>query len=162
MYPTPPSQANLLSIPFLRDQFKCPVGYSDHTEGIWACIGAVALGARVIEKHFTMDRRQPLGDHRLSAEPEELKEMVERIRSMEFMLGVYGKPTARESDMKNRLRRSLVTVRSLPAGTVLRKEHLAAVRPGGGISPWDVDQIIGKTCRRDLEEGTTLSWSDLN
>ena len=161
-YPTKPSDANLKSVSYLKDKFKCVVGYSDHTEGILACVGAVALGARVIEKHFTLDKKQPLGDHRLSAEPVELKELVQKIRLLETMLGFYGKPVAGEELMQNKLRRSLATTRALKCGTVLQASDLIAIRPGEGISPWDLDRVVGKVCQKDIGEGAFLSWSDFN
>lgn len=162
-YPTPPEEVNLRAIPFLAQRFAVPVGYSDHTVGGAACIAAVALGATVIEKHFTFDRSQPLGDHKLSAEARELAEIVAAIRLTEQALGRFEKdPGAQERLMRTSLRRSLFTSRAIPAGERLTADCLMAVRPGDGIPPTRVDEVVGRRARTALAAGQKLTEGDLD
>lgn len=163
-YPTPPDQANLASIPFLRDRFGLLVGYSDHTLGVQACEAAVALGAVVIEKHFTDSKTgRTLRDHALSAEPDEMATLVERIRKLEPMLGHYGKaPMPAEVDNRQSMRRSVAAARPIPAGTVIAGEMLTVLRPAEGIPPSEFGRVIGRHAARDLAEGDILRWEDLS
>jgi N,N'-diacetyllegionaminate synthase len=132
-YPTPPQQANLAAIRTLADRFGDTVGYSDHTLGIEAAVGAVAVGARIVEKHFTLDKEQSdFRDHQLSADPPELAELVRRIRQVEAMLGDGVKaPQACERDAVAALRRVPVARRDLVAGTVLGPQDIVWLRRGG-------------------------------
>lgn len=160
-YPTPPEEVNLRAIPFLAGQFGVPVGYSDHTIGITACLGAVAMGAVAIEKHFTFDKNQPLGDHKLSADARELAEMISGIRFLEKSLGRYEKvPGEHEQRMRVYLRRSLFVSKDSPAGAILSKDCLAALRPGDGISPDRIKEIATKRTRHFIPAWRKLTAED--
>jgi sialic acid synthase SpsE len=128
------------------------VGYSDHTRGIEVAIAAVALGASVIEKHFTLDRNLPGPDHKASLEPDELKAMVAAIRNVEQALGV-GTKFATPSELKNRPigRKSIVAARAIEAGEILSVDNLTAKRPGTGISPMRWDELVGRKAARRYE-----------
>ncbi|MBI5570939.1 MAG: N-acetylneuraminate synthase family protein [Desulfomonile tiedjei] len=155
LYPTPIEKANLLSIPHLRDRFGVPIGYSDHTLGVAACLGAVALGALVIEKHFTLDKNQTIGDHKLSAEPSEFKRLVEEGSLVQKALGEYGKPLS-DGDARKPMRRSLVATRDLPAGTRLTMDMMIPLRPGDGIAPSRIDEVIGRVLTAGVKGGEPL------
>lgn len=137
-YPTPFEDVNLLAIKTLQQAFKVPVGYSDHTLGIHIPIAAVSMGAQVIEKHFTLDRKLPGPDHLASLEPNELKEMVRCIRDIEVALG-NGIKTTSSSERENRIlaRKSIVARCSIKAGEILSEKNLYTKRPSGGISPME-------------------------
>jgi len=161
-YPTRLEDVNLRVIPTLVEALGLPVGYSDHTEGILIPIAAVAAGAVVIEKHFTIDRGLPGPDHTASIEPGELAEMVDRVRKVERALGVADKqPMASEIPVRDLVRRSVTLIRPLVAGATLSREDLALLRPGDGIPPKDLARVIGRRTAHALAEGTTLQWSDL-
>ncbi len=152
-YPTPYEDVNLNVLKTLRDKFGCEVGYSDHTRGIEVPIAAVALGATVIEKHFTLDRNMEGPDHKASLEPDELKNMADSIRHIEKALGTaYKEPT--ESEKKNIAiaRRSIVASRRIQKGEVLTEENITTKRPGSGISPMRWLQVLGTKAIRDFEE----------
>jgi N,N'-diacetyllegionaminate synthase len=161
-YPTRVDDVNLRVIPMLMEKLALPVGYSDHTEGILIPVAAVAAGAVVIEKHFTLDRGLPGPDHAASIELPELAEMVRRVREIERALGSTRKePTPSEIPVRDLVRRSVTLVRSLEAGVVLVREDVALLRPGDGIPPKDLHKVIGRRTANALAEGTTLQWSDL-
>jgi len=161
-YPTRLEDVNLRVIPMLIEALGLPVGYSDHTEGILISVAAVAAGAVVIEKHFTLDRGLPGPDHTASIEPGELAEMVDRVRQVERALGVADKqPMASEIPVRDLVRRSVTLIRPLAAGATLSREDLALLRPGDGIPPRDLERVIGRRVAHALAEGTTLQWSDL-
>lgn len=152
-YPTPFEDVNLNVLKTLKERFGYEVGYSDHTRGIEVPIAAVALGATVIEKHFTLDRNMEGPDHKASLEPEELKQMTESIRHIEKALGSADKqPT--ESEKKNIAvaRRSIVAGRKILKGELLTEENITTKRPGNGISPMLWMQVIGTKAIRDFEE----------
>lgn len=152
-YPTPISDVNLNVMLSMRDSFNYPVGYSDHTQGIEVDLAAVALGATVIEKHFTLNRNLPGPDHKASLEPNELKSMVDGIRKIELALGSKEKkPTLAE--MKNRLiaRKSIVAKTSIKAGEVFTNNNITTKRPGSGINPMLWNNVIGSKAIRDFEE----------
>lgn len=150
-YPTPYSDVNLLAMPAMGEKLKVKIGYSDHTQGIEVPVAAVALGATVIEKHFTMSRTLPGPDHKASLEPSELKEMIRQIRNVELALGDPEK-TVSQSEKENIevARKSLVAARDIKKGEKFSTENLAVKRPGNGISPWDIDKVVGKTAGRDF------------
>lgn len=149
-YPTPMHEVNLRAMETIRSAFNVAAGYSDHTEGIEVAIAAVALGASVIEKHFTLDRGLPGPDHSASLEPEELRAMVSAIRNVEQALGNGIKcPTPCETRNKPVARKSLVARRMIYAGEVFSVENITAKRPGTGISPMLWDEFIGRTAQRD-------------
>jgi N,N'-diacetyllegionaminate synthase len=139
-----------------------PVGYSDHTLGLAVSTAAVALGAAVIEKHFTLDRNLPGPDHRVSLSPDELGALVRQIRDVEQALGMPEKrPTADELPVRALVRRSVTAVRAKRAGEIMQSNDLALMRPGTGITPGEMDQVIGRVLVRDISAGRTLEWADL-
>ena len=152
-YPAPISEVNLLAMQTIKENLDVAVGYSDHTIGIEVSIAAVALGATVIEKHFTLDRNLPGPDHLASLEPDELKSMVSQIRNIEVALG-DGVKRAMPSELENisLVRRSIVANYAIKKGEIFSELNLAAKRPGTGISPMDWDRIIGNKARRDFHE----------
>ena len=152
-YPTPFADANLRAMTTLAAAFTLPVGYSDHTLGIEACIAAVALGAEVIEKHFTLDRALPGPDHRASLEPHELDAMVKAIRNISLALGDGKKiPSASEQRNSAIARKSIVAARTIRQGEAFSEDNLTTKRPAGGLSPMLWDQIIGKTADRGFQK----------
>jgi len=152
-YPTPMADVNLRAMLTIRDAFGVAVGYSDHTLGIEVPVAAVALGASVIEKHFTLDRNLPGPDHKASLEPGELKAMVAAIRNIEQAMGDgIKRPSASEAKNKPIARKSLVAACPILAGEVFTAENLAAKRPGTGISPMRWDEIVGTQAQRNYKE----------
>jgi len=156
-YPTPMEDVNLLAMNTIKKAFNVDIGYSDHTLGIEIPIAAAALGAKVIEKHFTLDKNMEGPDHRASLDPLELKLMVRAIRNIEKAMG-DGVKKASPSELRNKsiARRSIVARRYIRKGEVFSEENLAAKRPGTGVSPMSWDEILGKTARRDYEEDTMI------
>ena len=161
-YPAKIEDMNLRAMETLRYAFKLPVGLSDHSIGITMPIAAAALGACVIEKHFTLDKNLPGPDHRASLEPDELKQMVRAIRDVERALGNGAKRPA-QSETNNRLnvRRSLTAALNIPEGTILTPNMLKPLRPASGISPTLVEHVVGRKARRSLIAGQLIVWSDL-
>jgi N,N'-diacetyllegionaminate synthase len=150
-YPTPMRDVNLRAMLTIRDTFGVEVGYSDHTPGTEISIAAVALGATVIEKHFTLDRNLPGPDHKASLEPHELSAMIAAIRNIEVALGDgIKRPSPSESKNIPIARRSLVASRAIRAGEVFTESNLAAKRPGTGISPMRWDEVLGHPALRDF------------
>lgn len=150
-YPTPMQEVNLRAMQSMQTAFAVPVGYSDHTVGIEVAIAAVAMGASVIEKHFTLDRSLPGPDHKASLEPPELKAMVNAIRNIEAALGDGVKRlTASEAGNKAMARKSLVAAAPIRAGESFTATNIVSKRPGHGISPMRWDEVIGRTARRDF------------
>lgn len=151
-YPTPVSDVNLLAMVKMHEELGLPVGYSDHTLGIEVPIAAAALGAAVVEKHFTLNKNMEGPDHKASLEPQELKRMVEGIRKTELALGV-GIKQASDSEKENRdiVRKSIVAASGIKKGEKYTEENLTVKRPGIGISPMRWDEVIGKTAGRDYE-----------
>lgn len=152
-YPTPMNEVNLRAMQSIHLSLGVAVGYSDHTPGIEVAIAAVAMGASVIEKHFTVDRDLPGPDHKASLEPEELKAMVAAIRNIEIALG-DGIKRLTESEARNKpvARKSLVASRRIKAGDVFGDQNVTAKRPGTGISPMRLDEVIGRIAPRDFAE----------
>jgi N,N'-diacetyllegionaminate synthase len=150
-YPTPAADVNLRAMLAIRDAFGVAIGYSDHTNGIEVSIAAVALGASVIEKHFTLDRNLPGPDHKASLEPAELKAMVSAIRNIEHAMGDGVKrPSPSESKNIAIARKSLVAARAIHAGEAFSESNLAVKRPGTGVSPMRWDDVIGQKAPRDF------------
>lgn len=158
-YPAPPESANLLAIRTLARETSYPVGYSDHTLGIDAALLAVALGARVVEKHFTLSKTQSaFRDHQLSAEPSELAELVRRIKGVQAMLGDGIKAVLPvEEAVVKAARRSIVAKRALPAGHVIAPEDLDWLRPGGGLPPGREMALVGRALRRAVAAGEMIT-----
>ena len=151
-YPCPYEGVNLKAMQTMRDAFHLPVGYSDHTQGIEVPIAAVAMGATIIEKHFTLDRNMEGPDHKASLEPDELKAMVTAIRHIEAALGTGEKEPA-ECEKKNMAiaRKSIVAKRAIKKGELLTEENLTVKRPGDGVSPMKWDEIVGTTAQKDKD-----------
>jgi N,N'-diacetyllegionaminate synthase len=162
-YPTPPEQANLRSVPFLAERYGCTIGYSDHTLGTEAAVLAVAAGARIIEKHFTLDKHQSdFRDHQLSADPAEMTELVRRVREAETLLGSWGKSVQPcEAASQTAIRRSIAAARDLKSGTALAAGDLKWIRPGDGLRPGNEAQLIGRRLKRDLGEDDAISLGDV-
>lgn len=152
-YPAPLESVNLLAMNTLKEKFGCKVGYSDHTKGIDVPCYAVAMGAEVIEKHFTLDKNLPGPDHKASLEPSELKAMVDKIRELQVILG-NGDKKPQEAEKKNIsiARKSIVASCDIKAGEKFTTENLACKRPGDGISPMNWKKIIGKKAKRDFNK----------
>jgi len=158
-YPATPENSNLLTIPYLRDRYGCEVGLSDHTLGIGVAVASIALGATVIEKHFTLKRADGGVDSAFSMEPAEMKELVEETERAWQSLGkVFVGPTEAERP-SIAFRRSLYIVKDLKAGDVLTKENIRAIRPGLGLSPKHLDEVLGKEIRSSVKMGTALGWN---
>lgn len=152
-YPAPLEEVNLRAMGVIRETFNCPVGYSDHTEGIEATIAAVALGAKIIEKHFTLDKKMEGPDHKASLEPKELKAMVEAIRKVEKALG-QEKKIITDSERKNMIpaRKSIVAYRDIQEGEVFSTENITTKRPGNGLSPMKWFDVLNKKALRSFEK----------
>jgi len=157
-YPAPPEEMNLRTIPHLAEAFGAPVGLSDHTLGIAVPVAAVALGACIIEKHFTLSRDVPGPDSAFSLEPREFKAMVEAIHVVEKALGeVHYDVTERETASRV-FRRSLFVVKDMKAGEVFTEENVRSIRPGYGLHTRYLNMVLGRRAARDIECGTPLSW----
>ncbi len=159
-YPVPDDQVNLGAVSTLIKEFpNATIGYSDHSLGIDACVYAVAAGARIIEKHFTLDKQfSSFRDHQLSADPEEFKTLVERIRKLEKMMGSGVRaPQACEEGAPDMLRRSIALGRDMEAGEVLTESDIIWIRPGTGIPSGSEDMVLGKRIKTDLKKGTLLT-----
>ena len=153
-YPTPYEDVNLKAMEALRKEFEVEVGYSDHTQGIEVPIAAVALGASVIEKHFTLDRTLPGPDHKASLEPDELKAMVRAIRNIEKAIGGDGIKHVSGSERKNIAvaRKSIVAACDIKMGEVFTEQNLTVKRPGSGISPMRWEEVLGQSAKKDFYE----------
>lgn len=161
-YPADPATINLRAMHTLSAAFGVPAGYSDHTNGLEIAFAAVALGAKVVEKHFTIDRTMPGPDHRASLQPDELEAMVRGIRAVESSLGDGRKvPTPTELDTALVARKSLVLARSLAAGAELAESDVTVKRPGTGIAPKHRSRVVGRRTRTALDAGTVLTWDAL-
>jgi N-acetylneuraminate synthase len=157
-YPSTPENSNLATLPHLRDMFGCEVGISDHTLGIGVSVAAVALGAVIIEKHFTLARAEGGVDSAFSMEPEEMKALVvESERAWQAMGRIHYGPTAAEKVAVTR-RRSIYLSRDVGAGEVLSEANLRVVRPGHGLEPKHLPLVLGRRLRRAVTKGTPLSW----
>ncbi len=151
-YPAKMSEVNLLAMVTIREAFKVHIGYSDHTLGIEAALAAVTLGAKVIEKHFTLDKNMEGPDHKVSLDPDELKIMVRAIRNIEGALGTGIKEPS-PSELKNRtiVRKSIVAAVDIKKGQVFAESNIAVKRPGTGISPMEWDRVMGEIAKRDFQ-----------
>lgn len=157
-YPAPPEEMNLRTIPHLAGAFGVPVGLSDHTLDLAVPVTAVALGACILEKHFTLSRAVPGPDNAFSLEPQEFKATVEALRTTEKALGVVNyEPTAKEKGSRVH-RRSLFTVRDLRAGEPFTADNVRSIRPGQGLPPKHLPEILKRRAARDIPRGTPLAW----
>ena len=162
LYPTPPSEANLLRMRGLAERYRVPVGYSDHTTGITASVVATTLGAKVIEKHFTLDRGLVGPDHELSADPDELRRLVSAIREVHMALGSDAiQPSNGEKDSRVLFRRSVVAAREIEAGESLHRDDLALKRPGTGLHPREMESLIGRKTKKHLNRDARITLDDL-
>ena len=156
-YPAAPSDTNLRAMETMRQVFDVPVGYSDHALGNEIALAAVALGACVVEKHLTLEKSLPGPDHRASAEPGELKELIRAIRRVEAALGDgIKRPAPSEANTATVARKSLVAARDLEAGIVLREDMLSALRPGTGLPPSRMGEVLGRRLLRGVEAGAQI------
>ncbi|WP_313038894.1 N-acetylneuraminate synthase [Stutzerimonas nitrititolerans] len=161
-YPAPLSDVNLLAMQTLATRFGLPVGYSDHTQGVSVASIARALGAVVYEKHFTLNRSLPGPDHAASLEPGELKEMVELLRRTDMILGDGIKaPTTPELEVRVAARRSVTLARDVAEGIPLLAQDLCLMRPGDGIPPAALEQVVGRCLQKAMVAGQTIHWEAL-
>ena len=160
VYPTPSNVVNLRAMETMRAAFKKPVGFSDHTLGIHIPLAAVAMGACVIEKHYTMSKKMIGPDHSFALEPKELKEMVLFIREVEMAMGsgIKERSSAESEEMYMKARRSIHAKVNIPKGTTINREMLVIKRPGYGIKPSLVDIVVGREARRDIKEDEWITW----
>ena len=157
-YPAPPEEMNLRTIPNLMETFHVPVGLSDHTLGIAVPVAAVALGACIIEKHFTLSRDILGPDSAFSLEPQEFKQMVDAVRTTEKALGSVRYGVNKGEPSSRVFRRSLFVARDMKAGEIFTVENVRSIRPGFGLPPKYLQDILGRQATKDIERGTPLSW----
>ena len=160
-YPTQPGDANLACLATMAERYGVPVGFSDHTLGNGCAIAAVALGATIIEKHFTHDRNADGPDHQLSCDPAGLKDLVEGARAAQLAVGRAKKAPVEDRAFVWQIRRSVTSHVAIPKGTAITREHLAVKRPGTGIQPAQLESLLGKTAAHDIDADTTLTWNDV-
>jgi pseudaminic acid synthase len=157
-YPAPPEEANLRTIPDMSDRFDAPVGLSDHTLGHTVAVAAVAVGARLVEKHLTLSRADGGLDGGFSTEPDEFKEMVDAIRTVEKALGTVSYEPSPTEAPSRLLRRSLFAVESIAAGEAFTERNIRSIRPGHGLHTRHLGEVIGRRAAQDIERGTPLRW----
>jgi sialic acid synthase SpsE len=161
VYPAPADIMNLRAMSTMRDAFGVPVGLSDHTTGITVAAAAIALGAELVEKHFTLDRQMEGPDHPFALEPDELRAMVAAIREVEAALGngrLEGPSAVEAKEMYRLARRSVVAAIDIPATTTITREMLTTKRPGYGIKPKDIDLLVGRVARVGIEADDVITW----
>jgi len=161
LYPAPAEIMNLRAMATMRIAFGVPVGLSDHTTGVAVPAGAAALGAELLEKHFTLSRSMQGPDHPFALEPDELRDMVAAVREVEAALGngrIEGPSEAEAGEMYRLARRSIVAAVEIPAGTLITREMLTTKRPGYGIRPKEMDLIVGRTSRLDIASDEVITW----
>ena len=160
-YPPKYEDLNLGVIEKMIDRYNVPIGHSDHSPDIYSCFGAVTLGAKIIEKHLILDKKQPGPDQSVSIEPFELYQLVDGIRKIELALGSEKKINSLEKPIRTWARRSIVTLSNIKKGTVLTDELIWTKRPGTGVEAKHLDSFIGKKVARDLDKDTLISWDDI-
>jgi pseudaminic acid synthase len=158
-YPAPPEEINLRTIPHLAEAFGVPIGLSDHTLGIAVPVAAVALGACIVEKHFTLSRSTPGPDSAFSLEPQEFKQMVDAIRIVEKALGCVSYELTKSEAASRVFRRSLLVVGDVEAGEVFTDKNVRSIRPGHGLPPKHLPKVLGRRAATDVTRGTPLAWS---
>jgi N-acetylneuraminate synthase/N,N'-diacetyllegionaminate synthase len=162
LYPSPPEVVNLNAIQTLLKAFQIPVGFSDHTLGIHIAVAAVAKGACIVEKHFTLDRTMKGPDHSFAIEPIELKQLVKNIRDVETAMGTGIKIRSKaEQEMFEKGRRSIIAALDIKKGTTIEREWLIVKRPGYGIKPKYLDLVVGRTAKRDIKADEWITWDDI-
>lgn len=157
-YPALPEEMNLKTIPHLSELYGVPVGISDHTLGISVPVAAVALGACIVEKHFTISRKIPGPDSAFSLEPQEFKAMVNAVRETEKALGKINYQITENERANRTFRRSLFAVKDIEKGEIISQEHIRSIRPGYGLQPKYINDIIGKRAKYKINRGTPLQW----
>jgi N-acetylneuraminate synthase len=163
IYPPDPKDIHLNNIPMLEKAFAVPVGFSDHTMGTAIPLAAVALGACIIEKHFTLDKEMEGWDHWISADPTELKALVDESKKVFYSLGSPVRTVSQaELDKRLKFRRRAVLKHALKKGEIITGEDIDFKRPGNGIHPDEVQFVVGRTLKKDINEGDELEWSDVN
>lgn len=160
-YPPRYDQINLRFIPRLKEMFGVPVGHSDHTAEIWTALGAVVVGAKVIEKHFTIDRGLKGPDHDISLEPQEFRTMVQVIRKLEATLGSEKKIYPEEKPVREWAHHSVVSLRHIPPGSLITPEMVGVKRPGWGIPAKHLEKFYGRVAKRDIPANSLLRWEDV-
>jgi pseudaminic acid synthase len=158
-YPAPPSEINLRTIAHLSEAFDVPVGLSDHTLGFAVPVAAVALGACIIEKHFTLSRSEPGPDSAFSLEPDEFRAMVDAVRLAEEALGTVSYGVTESEAVSRAFRRSLFVVEDVRAGELFTEVNIRSIRPGHGLHTRYLDDVIGRRATRDVPRGTPLNWT---
>lgn len=157
-YPAPVEGMNLKTIVDMKTRFNVPIGLSDHTLGSISAITAVALGASIIEKHFCLDKAFESVDSSFSMDPEELKRMIEDIRLTEKALGIVSYDLTVEEEYSRNFRRSIFAVKDISKGTRLTQDNIRIIRPAYGLAPENLEALIGKTAKKDIERGTPINW----
>jgi N-acetylneuraminate synthase len=157
-YPSPPEEMNITAIPFMADRFGTVVGLSDHTLTNDTAVAAVALGARVIEKHFTISRSQPGPDSAFSVEPHEFRSLVDSVRTVEKAMGRPDFIATKHEAGNRQFRRSLFVTEDVRAGEPLTEKNVRSIRPGIGLAPRHYREVLGRKAARDIRRGTPLSW----
>ena len=161
-YPASPESVHLNAISTIAKATNVPIGYSDHTLGTAVSTAVVALGATVIEKHFSISKGLPGPDHAASLEPDELNKLVSDIRIVSEAMGLpEKKPTESELAVRSLVRRSITMVSDLKKGQVLKQEHITFMRPGNGIQPKELENVIGLKVKKSVSAGSTLQWADI-
>lgn len=164
LYPAPPEIMNLNAMSTLRRAFGVPVGLSDHSVGLTIPIAARGMGMQLLEKHFTLDRSMKGPDHPFAVEPQELRDLVASIRAVEEALGtgrLQGPSDLEAQEMYKLARRSLIAASNIAAGTIITREHLVVKRPGFGIMPKDINHVVGRVARVDIEQDDVITWEKL-
>jgi sialic acid synthase SpsE len=161
-YPAPPEEANLRTIPHLARAFNCPAGLSDHTPGAAVAVAAAALGAVIIEKHFTLSRADGGPDAAFSLEPDEFRQMTNDIRTVEKALGRVSYELTEKERESRAFRRSLFAVEDIRAGETLTERNVRSIRPGAGLPPRFLPELLGRRTARDIPRGTPLDWTLIN
>ncbi len=153
----------MANIPFLRQRFPLPVGFSDHADDVITSLAALSLGSRLFEKHVTLDKKSHGPDHPFALEPDQMKSYVSGLRILADSLdsGEFEVPSSKESAIRAAYLKSIVVARDLPAGHKLETCDLTLVRPGTGIPPKDMDAVLGRVVRSPLQQGAVLAWNDL-
>jgi pseudaminic acid synthase len=160
-YPAAPEEMNLRTIPDLAARFEVPAGLSDHTLGIAVPVAAVALGACIVEKHFTLSRGVPGPDSAFSLEPNEFKQMVEAIRTAEKALGRVSYELTKGEAASRAFRRSLFVVKDVKTGELFTEENVRSIRPGHGLAPRHLEMVVGRKAKKALRRGEPLKWEDI-
>jgi len=159
VYPTPFTEVNLRHLPTLAKKFKTVVGLSDHTQGISVSLAAVSQGAKIIERHFILNRKLPSVDRSFSLEPKEFSQMVRMIREVEAALGNFPYCLSKRAKKERRLRRSLFIVEKIKKGEIFTRDNVASIRPGDGLAPKYLKDVLGKKAKKDIKKGTPLDWN---